>query len=92
MFGVNRIRIAQPILDLGDRETFRPRRARRLGRGLRRRRDALGPVQFPRPGQITTAASAARRWMKRDGIAGAPPIFAARLSTTSGALTSWAKS
>jgi len=56
VFGVNRIGIAQPVLDLSDGEAFWSRRARRGRRGLRCRRNALRPVQFLRPCQIPIAA------------------------------------
>ena len=48
------------MLDLGHRKAFRPRRARRLRRRLRLRRDGLGPVELARPGEIIVAAIARR--------------------------------
>ena len=56
VFGVDRIRIAQPVFDVGDRKALRPRRARRLRRGLRRRRHLRRPVEGARPRQIRFAA------------------------------------
>ena len=46
IFGVDRIGIAQPVLDRGDRQFQRPRRARRLWRGLRDRLDLVGAIEF----------------------------------------------
>ena len=49
VLGVDRVGIAQPVLDLGDRKTFRPRRTRRLRRRLWRRRDLFRPIELARP-------------------------------------------
>ena len=58
VLGVDRIRIAQPVLDLGHRKAGRPCRARRFRRRLRRRRDCLRPVELARPGEVIVAAFA----------------------------------
>ena len=58
VLGVDRIGIAQPVLDLGHRKAFRPCRARRFRRRLRLRRNCLGPVELARPGEIIVATVA----------------------------------
>ena len=70
VLGVDRIRVAQPVLDLGHRKARRPCRARRFRRRLRLRRNCLGPVELARPGEIIVAAlarvlSSARRRPRR---------------------------
>ena len=61
VLGVDRVGIAQPVLDLGDRERRRPRVERRLRRGPRRWRLHLGGlVERARPGEISLAALARR--------------------------------
>ena len=58
VLGVDRIGIAQPVLDLGHRKAGRPCRARRFRRRLRLRRNRLGPVELARPSEIVVAAVA----------------------------------
>ena len=53
---VDRIGIAQPILDLGHRKASWPRGARRCRSGLRRRSYAFRPVKLACPGKIVLAA------------------------------------
>ena len=71
VLGVDRIRIAQPMLDFGDREALRPRRPRRRGRGLRRRCDARRPIQFAREREIDFTAPG-RRLPARAGDSSEP--------------------
>ena len=56
MLGIDRIGVAQPVLDLGHRKASRPCRARRLRRRLRCGGHRLGPVKLACPGQICLAA------------------------------------
>src|SRR5271169_1323904 len=53
---IDRIGIAQPILDLGYRKTLRSRRTRWLWRRSVRWRDLFRPVELARPGEISVAA------------------------------------
>ena len=56
VFGVDRVGIAQPVLDLGDAELRRPRIERRAWARARCRLDALGAVQVARPGHVLLSA------------------------------------
>ncbi len=56
VLGVDRIGIAQPMFDLGDRKALRSCRARRHRRGLRLRPHPLRPVELARPCEIRMAA------------------------------------
>ncbi len=58
VLGVDRIRVAQPVLDVGDGERARPRGARRLRRGLFDAFDLGGTIERARPGEIFRAARA----------------------------------
>ena len=88
IFRIDRVGIAQPVLDRRHRQFQRPRRARRLWRGLRDRLDLVGPVQFAGEAryfsparfaafQRSSPATASSRCRKREATAGAPPTFAA---------------
>ena len=54
--GVDRIRIAQPVLDVGHRQARRPRGARRRRRRARRGRDLFRVVQRARAAEVEVAA------------------------------------
>ena len=57
VLGVDRVGIAQPVLDLGDAEPRRPRlERRRRARALRSALTRLGAVEIARPGEIFLAA------------------------------------
>ena len=58
VLGVDRIGIAQPVLDVGDRERGRPRGARRLRRGLFDALDLRRTIERARPGDIFRSACA----------------------------------
>ena len=88
VLGVDRVGIAQPGLDLGDRELHRPRVARRLGLGLWGSFDLRGLVELAGPSGIACASLArllpslraghgGKPLQKRDVTVGAPEIFAA---------------
>ena len=49
VFGIDGVGIAQPVFDVGDGKALRPRRRRRLGRRLCRRRHVLRPVECACP-------------------------------------------
>ena len=66
IFGVDRVGIAQPVLDRGHRQFQGPRRARRLRRGLRDRLDLVGPVQLAGKADIFLAG----------GVRGLPALLA----------------
>ncbi len=102
---IDRIGIAHPGLDLGDREPARPggdRRAR-LGRrasGIRcaassSRRwpgERLASRRRARPSSPPARSTVSSRSSQRDGTVGVPSTRAARVSTTSRAPSAWAKS
>ena len=84
IFRIDRVGIAQPVLDRGDRQFQRPRRARRLWRGLRDRLDLVGLVEFGGEADIVCrrrfrrAPSAPRRRRLRAGAGSARPPPARR--------------
>ena len=86
VLGVDRVGIAQPALDLGDRQRCRPRGARRLRRGLVDALDLGGLIERARPGEIALAAfaraasSALRRRPRRAAARSATPPSARRAS------------
>ncbi len=104
IFGVDRVGIAQPVLDRGDRQFQRPCRARRFRRGLLDRLDLVGLVEFARRNarnaspaaiaafQRSSPATASSRCRKREATAGAPPTLAAWLRITSSLPSNCAKS
>ena len=104
MLGVDRVGVAQPVLDLGDRKRGRPRLARRPRRGLlaAARFRAAGRARAPRRDisrrarstafQRASPATAASRCTKRDSTVGAPATLAARVRITSRAPSICAKS
>ena len=56
VLGVDRVRVAQPVLDFGNREALGPRCARRLWRRPRLGFHVLRPVEAARPGEIDVAS------------------------------------
>ncbi len=101
--GVDRVGVAEPGLDLGDRQPARPRGERRARRGAaamariaprrgRRPRPASpGRVQA-RPSRPTARSTVSSRNSQRDGTVGTPSLRAARVNAASGAAIAWAKS
>ena len=55
MLGIDRVGIAQPVFDLGDRQRCRPRGTRRPRRGLVDALDLGGMIERSRPGKICPA-------------------------------------
>ena len=104
IFRIDRIGIAQPVLDRRHRQFQRPRRARRFWRGLLDRLDLCraGRVRRrsghnsrpPRSAcfQRSSPATASSRCRKREATAGAPPTFAEWVRMTSSWPSSCAKS
>ena len=103
MAGIDRVGVAEPGLDLGDRQPARPRGERRARRGAAAaagipRRRAVRPRPAPpdrararRRGRPRAARCRAAS-SQRDGTVGTPSLRAARVSATSGAAIAWAKS
>ena len=58
VLGVDRIRIAQPVLDVGHREPGRPRGARGLWHGFFDPLDLRGSIERARPGEISRSSRA----------------------------------
>ena len=57
IFRIDRVGIAQPVLDRRDRQLQRPRRERRLWRGLQDRLDLVGLVEFGGEADIVFAGT-----------------------------------
>ena len=101
MAGIDCVGIAEPGLDLGDRQLAWPRGKRRSRRGRRRGRysTASSPSAAARivgsdraHGRGRTRATWSRRNSQRDGTVGTPSLRAARVNATSGAAIDWVKS
>ena len=103
VLGVDRVGIAQPVLDLGHRQPVGRAASGGFGSGRGAGFDLRRMIERARPGEILMAArqhgvpsfspaSAAMRCTKREVTVGAPAIFGGAGEMTSGAPSACAKS